>query len=1122
MTIKRTIEVVLISPLLILMVVTDTPAERGNKKVATGGPSPVMSIVPYDDWITDDDARLALARLLSYREETLDASLKEYLRLLDRRPDHRDARLELAEIYLRRQMYHEAEQEVQKVLSMFPADRRAKLTAGRIHLRRGEYETAVVLFEQLREASPADGDIHLELARAYAWSGHREQAVTAYRQALAMGAHTDEDFNGEFGDALLAVGRREEALEQYRAALHKAPGSYKARKRLALALSWTGRDGEALVLLEDLFSTHREDAEIVVEMARIYIRNKQRGKALALLKTISTKPPADTAVMLAVADLEAAVGHAKKCRDLYSKVLSTIKPDDRLYLRYADRLLIWGDFYGAERIYKNHLKKWPEDGEVALKLAEVMVATDRYEEAEGIYRWLILKDRDVNRSLLGLASSKLREKDFDETIAYTNRLLAIAPNERRGLEILGDALFAKGKYEKALKAYQDLLREVPDAVPILLKLGKTYRRLGNEEKAREAFDTAFKKDPQGVETRFHRYDLAKGISDEFLKDIISSEQEAPDRLTAWARLFSENGQKEAALRCYRAALETDPEYFEAQIGLAETLAIYHQYVPAIDLYRHLAFEFPESSKILIGQARVLGWSRDYENSLALYEKLHHLNPADPLVQREKARVAGWANRREKAAALYEKMMTPPVDGRLLASLKAIDGPHGETSLSAALSLLEKTVGEGSVYQGYEAFAKEVEAAHEDHFPGKAQVTSILMELFPAYRIQKGADLEKRAKEAAWNRRYTQALAAYEELIRFNPGNEEALFDYGQIQCQLGLCDREKATYLKLLAFDPLHSLARQALDRQQMREKLSAEFRQSYWREDGRGDLARIKRHRSDISLQVPFLCSNTLHISGHRWIEEPEFTNQSYDADGFTVAFDGIVNPYLKGEAGWTHKVYKDDRFRDCDTGYAHLWVNVKDHFTLGAGFDRTNEIYNYFGLKQGIQADTWWFSTSAEPTRKLEIKGIFRYLDYNDSNNGQYHSLSIGYTLTDHPSIFKLIFSGDFRNTRHESTSSYASGKLVDITHPYWTPKNYFGGSVILEWYHDLSKLFFCGSEKHFYDLRASIGTDSYGNNAFRFEGEWLYEFYYRWTVGVSALIHRSREWVAEGLMGQIRYRF
>jgi hypothetical protein len=193
-----------------------------------------------------------------------------------------------------------------------------------------------------------------------------------------------------------------------------------------------------------------------------------------------------------------------------------------------------------------------------------------------------------------------------------------------------------------------------------------------------------------------------------------------------------------------------------------------------------------------------------------------------------------------------------------------------------------------------------------------------------------------------------------------------------------------------------------------------------------------------------------------------------------------------------------------------------------IGMGYDRTDELYNYFGIKQGIQANSWWMSVNSDITHKLEVMGQAKYMSYNDDNDAQRYLLGAGYSFTDHPRIFKVALTGEYRNTKDSDEYHYEDDHLVNITHPYWTPQNYYAGGVTFEWYHDLSKLLFCGSQLHFYDLALTLGTDTESNPSVELRGEWHYEFLNHWTFSITGLIHRSQSWDAEGMWGSIRYQF
>ena len=1082
------------------------------------------TIVNASEMVSDYDARLTLARILTYGNDNLSDSVKEYRILLAERPTQYEVRVELAEVYMRQKKYDDALREIQTVLSEQPGNNRAEMAMARICLWRGNYEKATAVLEKIRKSSQPPLEVYLELARAHSGSKKYDKAIAAYQEAIRRMDKAGFEVYAELGDTYLYDSQLPNAIENYRKALASNPTSDTIEKKLALALSWAGHDQEALSMLEKLYVRFPDDRDIVIELGRVFVRGNEPTKALLLLETMQSKHPDDIEFAHAVADIEAYLGHAKRCRDFYMKSLDLSKNDKKILLRYAEKMMLWGDFYGAEKIYRNHLKAQPDDTEIILRLAVVLRSSERYDEAEGLYQKLLLNHQAPDKALLELAKLKVSEKDFDTALSYVKRYLSGNPGEKSGHLVRADALYAAGKYKESVEAYQFLTTDPTYRVIGLSGMGKAYLKLESPGKAKPYFEEVRQTEPENVEARFYLAGHERVKNDDFVKEILRSAGRKPGNLEAWARLYAASGLNDIALKCFRAALSEDPQYFPARIGLAEMLAIDHQYGLSVNLYRELMGEFPEVSKLLIGHARVLGWSKKYRESIELYEKAHRINPADPVALKEKARVAVWGKMIDEAMASYEKLLTPRVDGDFVTGLAPLSMTFKERDFIQSYNRLKEEVKKGSVYEGYEAFEKDIKTYSTKLSPGlKRKIQSIQVELLSLYRIQKAAYLEKQAKELVWNKRFTRAMSVYGELVPFTPGNEEAIFDYAQVQCSLGLCNREAETYKKLLDIDPLHGLAKQALERQRIRKNPSIELNHSYWKEEGRGDLARIMRNRSDLLIDIPVWCRYHLGIIGHHWIEQPNFTGKSYDVNGYTLKFGGVFNPYVKGEATWTHKEYNDSGFKSKDSGFGHIWFNVHDDVILGAGFDRTDELYNYFGLKQGIQSDTVWVSFSSNISRNLEIGGALRYLDYNDSNTGQYHSLSAAYVFTDHPRIFKVSLAGDYRDTRHENISKYdKSGNLTDITHPYWTPQNFIGGGITLEWYHDISKFFFCGSKLHFYDLRLSFGTDSNSNVVVRLEGEWHYEFYDHWSVGIKGTIHRSREWDADGLFGNIRYQF
>jgi len=1097
-----------------LLLLTAAPVE------ATPGRKGAVTLVPASERISEEEARLSLARLLSYDDHLLDESIREYLHLLRARPGDNTIRRELARIFMRQKKYGDADREFHAVLKMEPDDPEAQRGLGQIALWTGDYPEAIRRFTAILQRSEADAETWLGLARACHWSGRHEPAMTAYERALALMKDPGAEIFSEMGDNLLSGGRLPEAVAHFRRASGMRPDQREFEKKLGLALSWSGEDLEALTVLEKLHGILPKDREIALELARVHFRAKAWSRAQAILTDLARHFPADVDILLELADMASVRGHAGRCRDLYLKVLTLKEKDRTLALRYADRMVLWGDFYGAERLYRAERRIAPTDRDTALKLAALLEAMQRYEEAEGLYDELLIRFPEWEKPLLQLARLKLLEKDDARALLFAERYLAQKPDDAQGLAARADALAGAGRFKEALAVYDMLRKEHDHGITANVRIGKIFLRQQNEQAAMQRFEESLALAPGHIEARFYRAGLQKAAGDAFVQELLDSTR-AVHELDQWAQRYAEAGLNAIAIRLYRAALERDADYFPARLALAEILAVDHQYDASLAIYGDLAAAFPGSSKILIGQARVLSWARQFDQAVDLYEHIHELNPADPVPLREMARTAAWGKRYAKSDSAYRRLAADPVDSRLMKAWSALPDRSVDPIFDETFRALENQTSQGSVYTGYEQLRRSFEMAGDG--AGSTEARLRFAGLLPVYRIQKSAILEKRAKALARDRRFSRALDVYEDLIVETPGNQEAIFDQAQAACAMGLCDREGDLYRRLLAVDPLHNLARIGLKKQEIRTHPALRLDHWTWRETGRGDLARITRNRTSLGLSFPFWCRYQLRATGLAWHERPDYTDRTYQAEGYRLELDGIVNAYVKGGVGWTHKAYRDRDFSDRDTGYARLLFNLWDGAQIGAGFERTDEIYNYFGLKQGIQADNWWISAASDLTRNLSIKGEARRILYSDDNAGQHYGLAAGYAFTDHPRIFKVILSGEYRQTDRQNLSLFnAAGGLTDMVHPYWTPKDYTAAGLTLEWYHDISKNLFCGGDLHFYDLRVSLGTDSESNPSIKIEGQWHYEFYHHWLIGLQGMIHRSREWNAESLYGTLMYRF
>lgn len=966
-----------------------------------------------------------------------------------------------------------------------------------------------------------------------------EQAERIYQQYL-LGNGEDLEVRLKLGRMLSWMKKYQASLAQYELILKARPDDLQVRREYALVLFWQGdlvRSAAQLRAgLPETSSGARplqqapagggiSDLEARLTLAEILsYRPATQQQALQELQLLIASVPGEVGFQARLAGIAANTGQARTAARLYEEALQMPGATAELRLAYAERLSWWGDCHAAERIYRAYLLEQPGSREAQLGLARLYSRSERYEEAEGIYLRLQMLNPAGREELPGLVELKMLEKDYQGALALIDARPAGSPDAGLFLKLRGAALAQAGRSTEARASYLLLLEDEAFQAEALLGAARSYIEERDPAAALPYLERSLALDPENVEAGFYR-DLNRIEDGEYLREKLERLAGAR-QMERLGGLYASRGYSEQAIACYRAALARDPEYFQARLELAGVLATTRQYDRSIEMYRRIAAEFPGNCRIMTGLARVLGWSKQYRESIELYGELERQNPLDPVPRREKARTALWSGQADLGATLYRQMLTPPADRSLLASLGKLQAADSLSGLDDLMLALRRSVDQGSIYQGYETLALALrQGALKGEQAKRAAVEKALAEQRAGYRIQKGVALEWEAKSSAQSGRPLHALAAYDQLTMHQPGNEEALFDRGQTACSLDLGAEAKRSYQKLLEIDPAHWLAAEALSRELDNRRPALLLEQSYWEEKGRGELSRIRRQQSTLGVTVPLFDGYHLSLAGHRWLEAPTTGERSYAAYGHTLAFDGVINRYLSGALSWSRKEYDLKGLEARNSGSAGLSFNLNDYLRWDLGYRRSDELYNEFGILQGgIQADAYWTSVSGTPLPKLSLAAKGGYLRYNDDNRGEFATLSAGYALSDHPRVFTVGANGEYRNTRSRSENIYdrSGTRVLDITHPYWTPDHYLAQSLTLAWNHDLSTLFFCGSRRHVYDLKASFGTDNDHNLSARFEAGWLYEFHRQWSLSLNATLHRSQEWDAAGGRLDIKYRF
>jgi len=227
--------------------------------------------------------------------------------------------------------------------SLVPSAERISDAEARLELARllsasgsGRAEALELLQSQLRQ-SPEDVATRLALAELFARSGRLAEAEEALR-ALTAKALAQPETQERIGDAYFSAGRMPEAARHFQSAL---AGGRPVLRKLAQALAWSGDTNQARPMLEKLLAENPADREVALLVVRLRLAAGDASGAAALARQLAQAAPNNPEALAELADVEAALGHAARARELYEKALA-LPEGTGLLPRYAQAMQLWG------------------------------------------------------------------------------------------------------------------------------------------------------------------------------------------------------------------------------------------------------------------------------------------------------------------------------------------------------------------------------------------------------------------------------------------------------------------------------------------------------------------------------------------------------------------------------------------------------------------------------------------------------------------------------------------------------------------------------------------------------------------------------------------------------------
>jgi tetratricopeptide (TPR) repeat protein len=349
-------------------------------------------------------------------------------RAVEMNPNFLDARIMLAEFYLRERNKELAAQQIAAVSKQAPENVRVLTLQANLKILQGEPKAAEALFEKVVGKTPNEASAHLRLGLVYNLTGQAEKAMKSFRKSLELNPMQSEAL-GLIVNSYIRDKKPDEALkvcEEHRKKIGESPANTALIEFL---------EGSVYVAKKD-FKSAQERFEKAIEaepnllsayaaLAGIYVSQNRLDDAIKQYEAVIQKNPKFVAGYMTLGVIYEQKGNGDKAETYYRKVLELNK-----------------DFA-------------PAANNLAWNLAE-------------------------------------RGKNIDEALGFAQVAKEKMPKSAAVMDTLGWLYYLKGSYLNAVAELQESVALEPDNPVITYHLGMAYFKNAQMNEAKASLEKALK------------------------------------------------------------------------------------------------------------------------------------------------------------------------------------------------------------------------------------------------------------------------------------------------------------------------------------------------------------------------------------------------------------------------------------------------------------------------------------------------------------------------------------------------------------------------------------------------------------------------------------------------------
>jgi tetratricopeptide (TPR) repeat protein len=392
------------------------------------------SALKIDKKLSDAQFGLGEASLaLGYVQESAEA----YYEAMRLDPNNLDARVRVGSLLVQ----YESEEGIKE----------AERLANEVAQKKPDHVENRVLIADIRAAQKRWDDAQEEFQKAINLDSNRIETYLHQARYFERRAKADEAQAGKF---------HSQAEEVFRRLIEKNPGSVNARLAFGDFLFANKRQSEAEQQLLQAHQTDSSDKLVLVALRRYYETQQRYEDAEKYLTKLVELDPDKSVGRAQIIDLHARTGRVYQAVSEYQQLLKDDPKYLRGYSRVAELLLELGDVNAATKYVETALKQSPQDTDALLMRGRLRTLNGQYREAVSDLDQVLRLEPSMPAALYYAADAHLQNNDATQARLFVNRLLSFYPRNPMGLLMQVRIHLSQGKALEAEKTSTQIIEGI--------------------------------------------------------------------------------------------------------------------------------------------------------------------------------------------------------------------------------------------------------------------------------------------------------------------------------------------------------------------------------------------------------------------------------------------------------------------------------------------------------------------------------------------------------------------------------------------------------------------------------------------------------------------------------------